>query len=105
MPGILISTTLAGSGYYGQNLFGLFIIIFFNKRELGGCYLLIEEIMATRHVVLTKRETHVGMGRGIVRAHDEKMWKDEETQEKKNWHSIEICGHFDFGYLKMQKDE
>jgi hypothetical protein len=33
------------------------------------------------------------------------MWKDEETQEKKNWHSIEICGHFDFGYLKMQKDE
>jgi hypothetical protein len=55
---------------------------FFNKRELGGWYLLIEETMATRHVILTKRETHVGMGRGIVRAQDEKMWKDEETQEK-----------------------
>jgi hypothetical protein len=39
--------------------------------------------MAMRHVILTKRETHMGVEREIARAHDEKMWKDEKTQEKK----------------------
>jgi hypothetical protein len=57
--------------------------------------------MAMRHVILTKRETHVGVGREIAWAQDEKMWKDEKTQKKKkkkNWHMMAICGHFDFGY-------
>jgi len=27
------------------------------------------------------------------------MWKDEKTLEtKKNWHTMDICRHFDFGY-------
>jgi hypothetical protein len=39
--------------------------------------------MAMRHVILTKRETHVGVGREIAWAQDEKMWKDEKTQKKK----------------------
>jgi len=34
---------------------------FFNKRELGGWYLLVEETTAMRHVILTKRKTHVGV--------------------------------------------
>jgi hypothetical protein len=45
--------------------------------------LLVEKAMAMRHVILTKRETHVGVGREIARAQDEKMWKDEKTQKKK----------------------
>jgi hypothetical protein len=43
-----------------------FLFSFFNKRELGGWYLLVEEIMAMRHVILTKRETHVGVEREIT---------------------------------------
>lgn len=38
--------------------------------------------MAVRHVILPKRETHVGVGREIARAQDEKMWKDEKNQGK-----------------------
>jgi hypothetical protein len=45
--------------------------------------LLVEKAMAMRHVILTKRETHVGVGREIAWAQDEKMWKDEKTQKKK----------------------
>jgi len=51
--------------------------------------------MAMRHVILTKRET--------TRVHDEKMWKDEEAQEKQKLAHDGYCGHFDFGYLKMQR--
>jgi hypothetical protein len=35
-----------------------FFFFFFNKRELGGWYLLVEETMAVRHVILTKRDSH-----------------------------------------------
>jgi hypothetical protein len=45
--------------------------------------LLVEETMAVWHVILTRRGTHVGVGKEIARAHDGKMWKDEKTQEKK----------------------
>jgi hypothetical protein len=38
--------------------------------------LLVEERMAMWHVILTKRENQV----------DEKVWKDEKTQEKKMVH-------------------
>jgi len=98
--------TLAGIGYYGQDLdigdFGrksatmagigptmgmkhlLAFFFFFNK---SGWYLLVEETMVVWHIILTKRETHVGVGRKIARAQDEKMWKDEKTQEKKNSHN------------------
>jgi hypothetical protein len=48
----------------------LWTFFFFNKRELGGWYLLVEETMTVRHVILTKTETHVGVGREIARAHD-----------------------------------
>jgi hypothetical protein len=75
MVGIWTSTILAGSGYYGRNFFELFFI-FFNKRELGEWYLLVKEIMAMQHVILTKREIDVGAGREIARA------QDEETKEK-----------------------
>jgi hypothetical protein len=51
--------------------------------------LLVEETMKVRHVILTKRETHVGAGREIARAQNEK------TQKKK---SMDICRHFDFDY-------
>jgi hypothetical protein len=37
-----------------------------------------------QHVILTKRETRMSLGREIARAEYEKMWKDEKTQEKKN---------------------
>jgi hypothetical protein len=89
MAEIWTSTTLAGSVYYGRNWANyrhetsLGIFFFFNKRELGGWYLLVEETMAMWHVIFTKRETHVGVEREIARAHDEKMWKDEKTQENK----------------------
>jgi hypothetical protein len=46
--------------------------------------LLVKETMAMWHVILTKRETHVGVGREIARLLDKKMWKDEKTLEKKN---------------------
>jgi len=36
--------------------------------------------MIVCHVILTKRETHVGVGREIARAQGEKMWKVEKTQ-------------------------
>jgi len=62
---ICTSTTLAKSSYYGQ-------------------YLLVKETMAVQHVILTKRETRMSLGREIARAEYEKMWKDEKTQEKKN---------------------
>jgi hypothetical protein len=45
----------------------------------------------------------VGVGREIVRAHDEKMWKDEKTQEKRKWHEMDIYEHFDFGYNQRCK--
>jgi len=47
----------------------------------------------------------VGVGREIAPTQDDKMWKDEKTQEKKNWHTMDFCWHFDFGYDIMQKDE
>jgi len=31
------------------------------------------------------------------------MWKDEEAQEKQKLAHDGYCGHFDFGYLKMQR--
>jgi hypothetical protein len=37
--------------------------------------------MAMWHVILTKRETYVGVGREIARAQDEEMWKDEKTKK------------------------
>jgi hypothetical protein len=40
----------------------------------------------------TKKEVHMGIGREIARAQDEK------TQEKKIWHTMDIWGHFDFSY-------
>jgi hypothetical protein len=48
---------------WAQNLFELFFLfsfffflfLFFNKRELGVWYLLVEETMAMRHIILTKR--------------------------------------------------
>jgi hypothetical protein len=83
---------LAKSSYYGQNwasyghktFLVFFFFFFFNKRELGGRYLLVKETMAVQHVILTKRETRMSLGREIARAEYEKMWKDEKTQEKKN---------------------
>jgi hypothetical protein len=40
----------------------------------------------------------VGVGREIAPSQNEKLWKDEKTQgKKKNWHTMDICGHFDFG--------
>jgi hypothetical protein len=44
--------------------------------------------MAVRHVIVTKRETHMGLRREIVQAQDEKMWKNEKTQEKKLVHDV-----------------
>jgi hypothetical protein len=88
MIGIWTLVTLAKSGYYGRNWVNYrhktsFGIFFFNKRELSGWYLLVKETMVVRHVILTKRETHVSVGREITRADDEEMWKDEKIQEKK----------------------
>jgi hypothetical protein len=60
-------------------------------------YLLVEETMALRHVIVTKRDSR-GVGREISWAHDEKIWKDVKIQEKKNRHTMDICGHVDFGY-------
>jgi len=58
------SSTLSGINYYGRDLnigdFGQHKLLW---PEFGGWYLLIEEAMAMRHVILTKRETHVGVGR------------------------------------------
>ncbi len=34
----------------------------------------------------------MGVGREIVRAHDEKMWKDEKTQEKKKGTQLIFIG-------------
>jgi hypothetical protein len=121
MAGTWISATLASSDYHGQNsdvgnfgqmrllwpelcqlwAWNLFGHFFFQQERIGWWYLLVEKAMAMRHVILTKRETHVGVGREIAWAQDEKMWKDEKTQKKKkkkNWHMMAICGHFDFGY-------
>jgi hypothetical protein len=71
--------------------FFFFFFFFFNNRELDGWYLLVEETMVVWHVILTKRETRVGVGREIARTQYEKMWKDEKTQEKK-MHTMNICG-------------
>jgi hypothetical protein len=82
---------VVGSGYYAQNWanyghetsFFFSFFLFFSTRENWVWYLLVEETMAMWHVIFTKRETHVGVEREIARAHDEKMWKDEKTQENK----------------------
>jgi hypothetical protein len=55
--------------------------------------LLVEKAMAMRHVILTKRETHVGVGREIAWAQDEKMWKDEKTQKKKKKKNLAHDGY------------
>jgi hypothetical protein len=86
--------TLTSINYYGRNL----NIGNFGRKQLLWPEL-VEETMAVLHVILAKREAHVGVEREIARAQDEKMCKDERTQEKKNfWHTIDICGHFDFSY-------
>jgi hypothetical protein len=84
------SVNLAGIGYYAQNLdignFGrkwlllpelsqlwawnIFGHICFQQERIGWWYLLVKETMAMRHVILTKRETHMGVGREISRAQD-----------------------------------
>jgi hypothetical protein len=64
-------------------------VVFASRANNGnaGCY-------------LDKERDLRGVGREITRVQDEKMWKDEKTQENKNknWHTMDICGHFDFGY-------
>jgi hypothetical protein len=39
--------------------------------------------MEVWHVILKKREIHMGEEREIARVQDNKMWKNEKTQEKK----------------------
>jgi hypothetical protein len=50
------------------------LTFFFQQERIGWWYLLVEETMAMWHVILAKRENYV----------NEKVWKDEKTQEKKN---------------------
>jgi hypothetical protein len=61
MDGTWTSATLAGieptMGMKPASLgnFFLFFIFIFNKRELGVWYLLVEQTMAVRDAILTKR--------------------------------------------------
>jgi hypothetical protein len=49
------------------------LAFFFQQERIEWWYLLVEETMVMWHVILTKRENHA----------NEKVWKDEKTQEKK----------------------
>jgi hypothetical protein len=54
-------------------LWTIYYYYFFQQEIIEWCYLLVDETMAVRHVILTNRETHVSVKREIARALDEKM--------------------------------
>jgi hypothetical protein len=70
MVGTWTSAILASIGHYGRNL---------DIGNFGWKQLLWPK---PRHAILTKRDTHVAMGKEIAKAQDQKIWKDEKTEEK-----------------------
>jgi hypothetical protein len=86
-----------GSPISTKPFWALFLIFFFFNERIGWVIFVDRFYHGSVACHFGKERYSHGCGKRNSSTQYQRMWNNEKTQEKK-MHTMNICGHFDFGY-------